>query len=242
LTTHIGVERVGGQHRYTLRGAALTPRVLPSVGDTARVALVASRALLLAGDAVSVDVIVGAGTDVEIVETSGTVAYDARGGTASWTVRCEVREGGRLTWRGLPFVVAAGADVTRTNTIAVAAGATARMRETLVFGRTGETGGSLFGRTRVTLAGEILLAEDLDLTPTARRRPGILAGHRCLDTLLVAGERLPFDAIKGVHPHQVMQLAGLGTLVRFVGAHLHESPLDTVVATSERNRTVITGQ
>lgn len=226
MTTRIVVQRIGDLHRYTLRGDALTPRVLPAIGDTARVALVAGRALLLAGDAVTVDILVGAGVRLDIVETSGTVAYDGRGGCATWTVRCEVREGGRLTWRGLPFVVAGGADVARSTTIMLADGAAARMRETLVFGRTGETGGSLACRTRVDFAGEPLLAEDLDLTASSRSRPGILAGYRCLDTLVIGGERLRLDAIPGVDPHQVMQLDGSGTVVRFVGNEVHESPLE----------------
>jgi urease accessory protein len=227
LTTRIAVEQVRRHARYTLHADALSPRVLPPVDDTVRIALVATRALLLAGDDVVVDVTVGAGVSAEIVETSGTVAYDARGGCAWWTVRCRVGEGGRLTWRGLPFVVAGGADVTRSTTLEVAGGASARLRETLVFGRSGVPGGSLRGSTRVELGGEVLVAEDLELTPAARSRPGILSGFRCLDTLLVVGERMDPDAISALHPHQVMQLDGSGTLVRFVGNDVHESPLES---------------
>jgi urease accessory protein len=227
LTTRIGIERVRGHLRYVLGSDALAPRVLPAIDFHARIALVAARALLLAGDAVDVEVVVGAGVSAEIVETSGTVAYDARGGRASWTVRAVVHEGGHLTWRGLPFVVSAGADVTRSSTIEVADGATARVRETLVFGRTGETGGSLRSFTRVELGGRVLLAESLDLTPVARQRAGILAGFRCLDTLLMAGDRLTMADVPGAAAHHLMQLDGSGTLVRFVGHDQHESPLET---------------
>lgn len=226
MTTRIGIERIRGHLRYDLRSDALAPRVLPAIDGRARIALVAARALLLAGDAVDLEVVIGGGVSAEIVETSGTVAYDPRGGRAWWNVRVAVHESGHLIWRGLPFVVSAGADVARSSTIEVAAGATARVRETLVFGRTGETGGSLRSRTHVELADDVLLAETLDLTPAARQRPGVLAGFRCLDTLLTAGDRLMPGDVPGVAEHQLLQLDGSGTLVRFVGQNQHESPLE----------------
>ena len=43
---------------------------------------------------------------VELVEPSGTVAYNARGGRATWSARVDVGAGGSLTWRSAPFIVA----------------------------------------------------------------------------------------------------------------------------------------
>ena len=44
-----------------------------------------TRALLLAGDAVEVQCHVADGLTLHLQETSGTVAYDMRGGSASWS-------------------------------------------------------------------------------------------------------------------------------------------------------------
>ena len=75
------------------------------------------------------------GGSLEIVEPGGTVAYAMRGRSARWDVTVEVDAGGTLVWHGEPFVVAEGADVTRTTSVELAAGASVSLRETLVLGR-----------------------------------------------------------------------------------------------------------
>ena len=85
-----------------------TPLRSRSPGDV-RLALVATQALLLAGDHVRIEVVVHGPVQLDLVETAGTVAYDMRGGSASWEVDVVLRNGARLTWDGEPFVVAAGA-------------------------------------------------------------------------------------------------------------------------------------
>ena len=54
--TLIGVEPGRGRPRLTLVGGALAPRVLSSDATGARVALVATTALLLGGDRVEVEI------------------------------------------------------------------------------------------------------------------------------------------------------------------------------------------
>jgi urease accessory protein len=147
-TTRVGVTRAAGRVRCDLRPGALSARVLSTGPGVARVALVATRALLLGGDHVRVEVHVGEGVELELVEVSGTVAYTGRGRAASWTVDVVVGDGGLLVWDALPFVVAEGADVTRSTDVRLGAGAVALLRETLVLGRTGETGGRLRSSTR----------------------------------------------------------------------------------------------
>ena len=109
---------------------------------------------------------------VEIVETAGTVAYDMRGGSARWDVDLVLSGGARVAWHGEPFVVSSGADVDRRTTASVAADCVLALRETLVFGRSGQTGGTLRTRTRI----------DLRRRAGARRGPRPVAGRpRMLD-------------------------------------------------------------
>ena len=202
-----------------LVSGAFAPKLLTRGVASARVALVGARALLLAGDDVRIDVRVSEGCTLELVEVAGTVAYDGRGGPAStWTTTVDVAPGARISWAGEPFVVADGAEVTRSLDVSLGPGAVAELRETFVLGRTGERGGSLRCTTHVDLAGKPLLVEDLDLTVDAvRRSPAVLGTARCLDTLSRFGERFE-------HP-DALQLQGPGTLLRWLGTDQHRSPV-----------------
>ena len=59
--------------------ALVRPMVLHHDATTARISLVPEGALLLAGDAVELDVTVDAGARLDVVEPGGTVAFDMRG-------------------------------------------------------------------------------------------------------------------------------------------------------------------
>lgn len=194
----------------------LAARRLRSPDPVVRVALVATQALLLAGDHVRISVSVAGPVELEVVETAGTVAYDMRGGTARWDVDVTLADGARLTWLGEPFVVAAGASVDRSTTLTLTGGATATLRESLVLGRTGETGGALRTTTRASYDGVPVLVEDLDLSPDGRGGPAVLGPHRCLDSITTLGHRLA-DATG------VLQLEGPGSVSRWVGRDQHLS-------------------
>lgn len=190
--TLIGVEPGRGRPRLTLVGGALAPRVLSSDATGARVALVATTALLLGGDGVEIDLRVGPGSWLEIVETAGTVAYDADGELSTWTVRVDVAAGGLLLWHGEPFVVAGGANTLRHSAFDLGEAATVCLRETIVLGRTSERGGALRVRTRARRGGTPLLVEDLDLTDgNSRRQPGILGTATVVDTVTWLGHPAP---------------------------------------------------
>lgn len=179
-----------------------------------RVALVAAGALLLAGDEVRIEVVVAGAVRLEIVETAGTVAYGMRGGSARWDVDITLIDGASLEWYGEPFVVSADADVTRTTTIHLATGCTARLRESLILGRHGETGGALRTTTRAWLDDHPLLAEDLDF----RNTWAVLGTARCLDTVTTLGFRLPDDP-------ETLQLEGPGSIARQLVHEQHQSTL-----------------
>lgn len=187
----------------------------------------ATSAVLVAGDDVVVDVRVGPGAWLEVVETSGTVAYNAFGAPSRWTARISVADGARLTWLGEPFVVSGGANVERVTTVDLASTGTALLRETVVLGRAGETGGAVDVRTTVRHGGAPLLVERLDLTDAGERaRPGLLGPHRVVDTVTALGWRpAPTPQLPA---GQRFDLAGEGGLVRSLGATTHDSPVAAV--------------
>lgn len=225
--TLIAVDPAPGRARVTHTPGPVAARIQRVDAGGARVALVATTALLLGGDHVEFDVRVGAGGWLDVVETAGTVAYDAQGGASSWTVRATLAAGARLTWSGEPFVVADGANVHRVTDLDLAAGATACLRETLVLGRSGERGGAVRARTRARRDGRELLVEDLDLSVVAARRaPGMLGGYRVVDSVLLCGVAAP--ATPELPTGTRYDLAGPGTLARVLAADTDRSGLGPV--------------
>ncbi len=222
-TTTIEVVRgPGGRIRCDLSGDALVPRLVHRTHDTVQVALVARIALLLAGDDVRIDLRLGPGLSLEVIETAGTVAYDMRGGKASWHLHADVGAGSSLVWSGKPLVVSAGADVERRTDLTLAEGAVALVRESVVLGRSGEVGGDLRTSTYVDLGGQPLLCEELDLSRAERRAFAILHTRRCFDSLSLLGVRLADGP-------DVLQLAGPGSVARSITDHAHESSIDRLV-------------
>jgi urease accessory protein len=201
--------------------------VLRVAADGARIGLVATTALLLGGDHIDIEVTVGPGAWLELVETAGTVAYDAEGVESSWTVRISVADGGVLIWAGEPFVVAHGANVRRRTTIELGRGAVACLRETLVLGRTGETGGAIRSTLSVQHGGSELLIEELDLSdPTIRRLPGLIGDERVLDSVALLGVRAPAAPV--LKPGGRFELDGAGTIARCLTSTFAGSPLKSI--------------
>lgn len=224
--TRVEVARHGGAVRVVLRTGLLAPRLLAAGDDHARVALLATTATLLGGDHARIEVVVRAGARLELTDVAGTVAYDGRGRTARYDVELAVEEGGELVWSGEPFVVAGGAQVERSTRADVADGGRLLLRETLVLGRSGEVAGALRARTDLSLCGRPALVEDLDLREAGHRdRPGVLGGHRVVDTLTLLGARPTERAVPGA---TVLDLAAPGSTARYLGPSAHLSPLPAV--------------
>ena len=211
--TRIGVQAASGRARLSLAAGPISPRVISCTATGARVALVATTALLLGGDHIEIDIEVGPGAWLEVVEIAGTVAYDAAGVASSWTVRARVGDGGSLIWAAEPFAIAGGANTLRSQAIALGTDAVAYLRETLVLGRTGEVGGAVRSRLTVTLGTKPLLVEDLNLgEPGTRSLPGILGNARVIDTVALFGARAPADPALPVG-HR-FELDGPGSVAR----------------------------
>jgi urease accessory protein len=218
MLTRIEVVADPVRDRCVLVTGLLSPRRLPAPKGVVRIALVAAGALLLAGDQVRIEVLVHGSIKVEIVETAGTVAYPTRGGSSSWEVDITLTAGATLSWYGEPFVVSEDADVTRTTRLALDDGCTAALRESLVFGRHGEVGGTLHAVLRARVGSELVLAEDLDLAAAARTGWAVLGTARCLDTITTFGFRLPESG-------QTLQLERPGSIARRLVDAQHESDL-----------------
>jgi urease accessory protein len=232
--TRIGVHAADGRARLTLTQGPISPRILRVTDNGARIGLVATQALLLGGDHVQLDIEVGPGAWLELVETAGTVAYDADGEGSSWTVSIHVADRGVLIWSGEPFVVSKGANVTRSTSIDLGVAAVACIRETLVLGRSAETGGAI----RSTMSAlhmpshnqppTAMLREDLDLTdPDIRALPGLLGDARIIDTVSLLGIRAPTEP--PVAAGQRFDLDGAGSLARSLTTTFAASGLATIM-------------
>jgi urease accessory protein len=207
------------------------PVLLGSDDAGARVSLVPEGALLLAGDAVSLHITVGAGARLELTEPAGTVAYAMHGGSASWNVVINLAPAASLVWAGEPFVVSAGADVVRTTSIRMDWDARVAWREMLVLGRHHEAPGHL--RQILTATGQNgtpILSESLDVGPEAS--PLLLGSARVVGSVVTLGLRTPrvVDAPNVTY----LDLDGLGTVSRALVHEMHHLPLDGAWMAAQR--------
>jgi len=213
----VRVEVSGDPDRPCLR-----PIIVASGDGYARVCLMPEGALLLAGDAIRLEVTLGPGVHLELVEPAGTVAYDMRGGQAAWDVTLFLGERSTLVWAGEPFVVAGGARVSRSTEVRLGIGARLAVRETVVLGRYQERAGVLFQTwTARDADGTDLLVEEVLLDETAHR-PGVLGGHRVLGSVVALGFGLPED----VCPEGRLDLESGGTVWRGLAADAHQGVPD----------------
>jgi len=215
--TRISVQPGEARLRVELVTGALAPRLIERDSASALVALAAAHMLLLDGDTATIEIEVGPGCTLEIEDIGGTVAYPGR---SQWHVRARVGAAGRLLWKGLPFVVTADARSQRTTDLHLDPGASALLRETLVLGRHGETGGAIDSGMTVTGEHGPVLVERLE-ADAAHPGPGILGSHRVLDSVIAVGYRprtAPGDLVLE-HP---------GAVARYLGRETHTSGLDSV--------------
>jgi urease accessory protein len=221
-TTRIAVRAGSPRAQVDLVVGALAPRLVGRTSCTAHVALTAAGMLLLGGDLVHVEVDVGPDCTLELEDVGGMVAYHAPGSASQLTLDVRVGSGGTLLWRALPLVVAEGARVERRTQIELDTGACAVIRETVVLGRQGETGGSLKSHVSITDPDGPVLRENLDVDGSFPE-PGILGSLHVLDAVMAVGFRpLPEPG--------AMLLDQLGAVARHLGNLMHESPMDDVWA------------
>ena len=184
--TRIGVtpgERRSRVHHTT---GHLTVRTMDQDADGARVGLLATRALLLSGDDVRIEVDVAPGAWLDVVETTGTVAYEGDA-PSSWTIDADVGDGGVLTWAGMPFVVSDEITTHRGTHIRLHGTGKVLMQEKVVLGRAGQTGGDLTTSLDASDDTGPVQVEYLDLGRQARQMPGVFGRLRSMDTVTALG-------------------------------------------------------
>lgn len=228
--TRVILHRNGSGTRAELRGDVLRP-VLQRRGDRPLVALVGAQLLLLGGDTLSVEIVVGDGVRAELRDVAAVVCQ--RGAPASWATTLTLGDDAELTWHTEPCIVADGADVTRSTHVEAAPTARTRLRDTVVLGRSGEAGGRLRSDTRLTVGGEDVLVEQ-QVIDERRHLPGLLGPHRVLDTMLSLGpprreqgEAATTPAPALAHTPGVLLtplVDGTGHLARWLGSEVADSP------------------
>ncbi|MCC3270266.1 urease accessory protein UreD [Arthrobacter gengyunqii] len=210
--TRISVERAGDRARFSVldQGLYLAPRPVNGTTDPLhlRVALIGIHMMLLGGDDVRIEITVGPGVTLEVVEPAGQVAYDADLVPSRWSLDAELGEDSSLIWDGASFVAAAGSNVQRHTRLHLAAGARALVRETLVLGRSGEHGGMLRSVTRAAGPDGDILYEDLDLTGARERAVGILGDAKIVASATAVGWRPGAQPVPAPQPVPTAESAG----------------------------------
>jgi urease accessory protein len=160
------------------------PLVLRPTADA--VYLAAGAAGPIGGDELELTVAVGPGACLTLRTVAATVVLPGRGESVL-RLALSVGAGGRLTVLPEPTVVATRArHVMRTNA-EVAAGGALVLREEVILGRHGETGGAYRGLSRVDVAGAPLLRHELALdgADPATVGPASAVAARACGALLV---------------------------------------------------------
>lgn len=147
----------------------------------------------LSGDHDRLRIVVGAGATLVLRPVAATVALPGAACTRL-QLDVEVGQSGRLVLEEAPLIVASGADVERSTRVELAAGAAAALRDIVVLGRSGETGGRVCSVLRVIDEQGVLLHDALRLDPTTSRqgaRVALAPGHRAAGTLCLFGIGAP---------------------------------------------------
>lgn len=223
--TVVEVAARGDSVACVLDGELVIPRLVRRHDRSVEVALVAGRAMLMPGDRVQIDIRVGDGCALRLVDIGGLVVYGRdESGESEWHAHIELGAHARLVWEGLPTVITDAGSLIRSTTMRLGPRAAALVRETLVLGRAGEHGGRLTADTDVTDAAGPVLRERLAVRGD-EPRPGILGAHCVMDTALYLGDGV---AVPDVPAAVRLDLERGGTVLRHLGTTAHDSPLEVL--------------
>lgn len=183
----------------------------------------------LGGDRLRLTGTVGTACALRVDSAGATVVQPGLAGEqADWTVRLDVAAGACLRWAPQPTVVCAGADFRTGLHATVDPDGTLFVREVLVLGRSGETGGRYTGGLSVMVGDEPLISHEnlVDGADPELAGPAGSGGHRVHGTVLAAGRAVrPTDeraGRTGTVWWAVLPLDGPGRLVLAVGALVTE--------------------
>ena len=187
------VERHAGGHAVTelRRGTRLAPRVLSRDSHAVRACLLATQAGPLAGDHDRAAIVVGAGATLVVTSVGAAHVLPGRAPTLL-ELDIDLGAGSRIVFEDAPLILAREADVTRSTTVRLAAGAVAALRDVVVLGNEGHgaAGVRLASTLRVTDPAGALLHDELRIAPRSARddaRVALAPGHRVVGTLCLFG-------------------------------------------------------
>jgi urease accessory protein len=179
----------------------------------------------LGGDRLRLTGEVGEKCALRVDSAGATVVQPGVHGTpADWAVQVDVAAGATVRWAPQPTVVCAGADFRGSLRATVAEDGFLLVREVVVLGRTGETGGRYAGVLDVTVGNQPLLVHEnlLDGADAALSGPAGSGGHRVQGSVLVAGRGVKPPPERAGPNWAVLPLVGPGALVLAVGALVTE--------------------
>jgi urease accessory protein len=196
--------------------ASQVPLVLRRTPDA--VYLVGGAAGPLGGDVLSLSITVGPDAFLRVRSAAASIALPGLDGLESTlSVSVSVAAGGRLEYLPEPLVATDGARHATLVSVSLAAGASLLLRDELLLGRHGEAGGTTRSVLRADYDGRPLLRHAVVVSghDPVSRGPAVLAGHRGVGTLLLAGPGLPEPGKLPAPSAEVafMALAGPGLLV-----------------------------
>lgn len=217
--TRIAAELVNGRAQLSTldQGYHIGPRPMKFTKNYIRVGLIAIHMPLLRGDRVEIEINVGAGVTLEIIEPSGLIAYNADDIRSDYTITAHVKKGGTLLWHGAEFIATEGSNAFRKTTIHLENGARALFKEEIVLGRTGEHKINLNNQMHATLEGQELLAEELVISPEMPTYPGIIDQSKAISTVTALG-MTPDEPEPSIHK---LNLAGPGMIWRAMNPSAH---------------------
>jgi urease accessory protein len=237
----VAVAGVGRATRLPVLSSQV-PLVLRRTPDA--VYVVGGAAGPIGGDELGLRISVGAGAFLRVQTAAASIALPGPDGLESvLRITADVGAGARLEYLPQPVVVSAGARHATIIRVTLAEGASLLLRDELLIGRHGETGGAARSVLKVDYAGRPLLRQSLEVSgvDAVTMGPAVLAGHRAVGTALWvdpaagkaqdAGAAAVADSTAGGEPAQasraisanaapetdaavaVMPLAGPGILV-----------------------------
>lgn len=193
------------------RVTSQAPLVLRPTADG--VYLAAAAGGPLGGDDLELTVDVGPHATLTLRTVGATVALPGPG-ESTFTLR--LRVAGRLAVLPEPTVVAARARHRTLVEAEVADGGVLHVREEVILGRHGETGGAYRGRLRVDIDGAPLLRSEVVLDGADTARASVTGARACGSLLVVDPAWTP--AAHATETVAVLPLAGPGTLVTALAA------------------------
>lgn len=179
---------LGADGRSRLTRLSGMPPLVPRATGRSGVHLVGAAGGPFPGDLTRLELDVAAGAVLTVGSVASTVALpgpDHSLAPSRHELRARVGPGGLLVVRGQPLVAARGSRHAVHAEVELADGARLVWRDLLVPGRSGEVGGSVTTRLRITRDGAPLLDTALTVGPSAP------LGSRCVGSLAVVGVRLP---------------------------------------------------